>query len=121
MVVTCDSKLRQGQLTSSLYRSVNIHCQLYRSDQRALGLSRKIMGLHDWVAPAAWAITYGIIFLVVRAVTSRAQGQTASMLRKTVRVSLYYTSDEQNVPDWSIQRQKHACLKLFIIFNYMKA
>ena len=24
------------------------------------------MGLHDWVAPAAWAITYGIIFLAVR-------------------------------------------------------
>lgn len=72
VAVTCDIRLRQVQLTYSLYRSVDSHCKLYRSDQRALGLCRKIMGLHDWVAPAAWAITYGIIFLVVRAVPSGA-------------------------------------------------
>lgn len=29
------------------------------------------MGLHDWVAPAAWAITYGTILLMVRAVIIR--------------------------------------------------
>lgn len=72
MVVTCNSELRQVELTSSLCGPEYYHCKLYRSDQRASGLSRKIMGLHDWVAPAAWAITYGIIFLVVRAVNSRA-------------------------------------------------
>jgi len=27
---------------------------------------RKIMGLHDWVAPTAWILTYAAMFLVVR-------------------------------------------------------
>ena len=41
-------------------------------------LRRKIMGLHDWVAPAAWAITYGVIFLMVRMRLIRAPGSHSS-------------------------------------------
>ncbi|KAK9833394.1 hypothetical protein WJX81_001382 [Elliptochloris bilobata] len=47
----------------------------------------KIMGLHDWVAPAAWAITYGAIFLVAcLAVTIVCK---ASFLRTTSATLLF--------------------------------